>query len=157
MRLAIKQSGNTQVLPSSLKKQLRQSVQLTLIRMKGDPSSEVSLLLTDDKTIQGFNRDFRGMDQATDVLSFSFLDEKNQGVMHEDRDAQTIPLLLGEIIISTERAALQAAEYGHSIEREIVFLTVHGMLHLLGLDHEEEKERIAMEHIQKQIMTVMGI
>ena len=153
MRLVIDRKGKALPIPSHLEKLIRQSVALSLARMNADPTSEVSLLLTDDETMQGINQNYRGIDQTTDVLSFAFLEGQNPIY----RRSQGMPMLLGEIIISTERAASQAAEYGHSIERELVFLTIHGVLHLLGMDHEEDGERRHMEETQEQILTVMRL
>ena len=109
--------------------------------MQGNPRAEISLLLTDDLTIHALNKAYRGIDAPTDVLSFP---------LSED-DA------LGDIVISMERAVAQAAEYGHSFERELAFLVVHGMLHLLGMDHMTEDERRSMEKTQRQILAVMGL
>lgn len=116
-------------------------------------NTEVSITLVSDEEIRGLNRDYRGKDYPTDVLSFSF---------DEAGDAGDIPFIdprgihaLGDIIISLERAVAQAQEYGHSLEREVGFLTVHGMLHLLGFDHdtvEKEKEmRTREEMILRQL------
>jgi len=124
-----------------LEKLLRKAVKLTLMRMRANMEAEVSLVLTDDEGIQKLNKQYRGLDRPTDVLSFAQEDSK----------------LLGDIVISQERAGEQAGRYGHSIEREMAFLTVHGMLHLLGLDHETAEERARMEMIQKQILAVMGL
>lgn len=90
---------------------------------------EVSVLITDDEGIRNLNRDYRGKDQPTDVLSFA-LEEGQPGTAAGGRRA------LGDIVLSAQRVISQAAEYGHSIERELAFLTVHATLHLLGYDHE---------------------
>ena len=146
---------------------LRQAVGFSLLRMKADIRAEVSLVLTDDRGIQRLNRLYRGIDRATDVLSFAFDDDRAApgsdsapyaqvgAASGTDRQTQR-PAVLGDIVISTERAAAQALDYGHSIEREMAFLTVHGMLHLLGLDHETEDDRVRMEKLQRQILRAMG-
>lgn len=105
---------------------------------------EVALLVTDDACIRQMNRDFRAIDRATDVLSFPAGEQGNGA-------------FLGDIAISFERAAAQAAEYGHSLERELSFLAVHGTLHLMGYDHMEEAERLAMFAIQEKILEEMGM
>ena len=120
--------------------------------MYGVSTGEVSVTLTDDAYIQTLNRQYRQMDRPTDVLSFAL----NEGVEPEIAGGPDINVL-GDIVLSVERAKAQAAEYGHSLRREIAFLTVHGMLHLLGYDHIEEAERQKMEQEQKTVMEALGI
>ncbi|WP_027338657.1 rRNA maturation RNase YbeY [Halonatronum saccharophilum] len=102
---------------------------------------EVSIALVDDAYIQGLNHRYRGKDRATDVLSFP----------------QDDNFLLGDIIISLETAQRQAEEYNHSFFREIGFLTVHGMLHLLGYDHYEEDERKIMRKKEEEILVELNL
>ncbi|MDY6053519.1 MAG: rRNA maturation RNase YbeY, partial [Anaerovibrio sp.] len=90
-------------------------------------NSEVSITLTNDEYIHKLNLEYRGLDRPTDVLSFAFVDSQEPEVAGGMETE-----ILGDIIISVERAYAQAQEYGHSLERELSFLTVHGMLHLLG-------------------------
>ena len=126
--------------------------------------AEVSILLTNNEEIQEINREYRKIDAPTDVLSFpatefdlpgdfSKLEEEHADSFHPE----TGELLLGDIVISVERAIEQAAEYGHSIEREIAFLTAHSMFHLFGYDHMEEEERMRMEEKQKQVLDKLQI
>jgi probable rRNA maturation factor len=110
---------------------------------------EVSIALVDDATIQELNRDYRNLDCPTDVLSFA-LDEEELGDTPFVEGGDTH--LLGDIVISLERTFRQAQEYGHSFERELAFLTVHGMLHLLGYDHEEEDDTKEMRALEKTIL-----
>ena len=118
-----------------------------------DRDCELSVTLTDDAHIHEFNREYRGVDRATDVLSFPMYSFSDGDVPPEDGD-----FTLGDVVISVERAEAQAKEYGHSTRREIAFLTVHSILHLLGWDHETspEDER-AMFAKQDEIMTALGI
>lgn len=95
--------------------------------------AEVSVTFTDNEWIHALNREYRNVDRPTDVLSFPLSDG-------EDYDTDGDAVLLGDIVISLERAQTQAEEYGHSFEREVAFLTVHSMLHLLGYDHETSPE-----------------
>lgn len=95
--------------------------------------AEVSVTFTDNEGIHVLNREYRNVDRPTDVLSFPLSDG-------EDYDTDGDAVLLGDIVISLERAQTQAEEYGHSFEREVAFLTVHSMLHLLGYDHETSPE-----------------
>lgn len=109
---------------------------------------EVSVTLCTAERIQELNRDFRGIDRVTDVLSFPMFDE--------DEDFEILPL--GDIVINMSRADEQAKEYGHSFERELAFLVVHSMLHLLGYDHEEGKAAESeMFALQEQILSSMGL
>ncbi len=114
--------------------------------------TEVSLMFTDDETIHEMNREYRGIDRPTDVLSFA-LEEGEEEEIYGGPEEN----LLGDIIISVETAVRQAEEYGHSVEREMSFLALHGMLHLLGYDHMEEEERQEMRAQEKAILESLGI
>ena len=117
----------------------------------GVENSELSITLTDDKNIHALNKKFRGIDRATDVLSFAFRESDEPEVIGADFE------ILGDVIISLERAKVQAEEFGHSFLREIIFLEVHGLLHLLGYDHIADDERQEMETEQKFIMEKLKI
>jgi probable rRNA maturation factor len=101
---------------------------------------EIALIVTDDAEIRRINQETRGIDRPTDVLSFPL--EGGAGAGFVTPPGQ--PRQLGDIVISLPRAVEQAAEYGHSLRREVSYLAVHGTLHLLGFDHESESERAAM-------------
>ncbi|HWQ15726.1 MAG TPA: rRNA maturation RNase YbeY [Roseiflexaceae bacterium] len=117
---------------------------------------EVSVLVTDDAQLHALNRDYRGVDAPTDVLSFAAEEDAAGGPgFVRPPDA---PRYLGDIALSYERAVAQAAEYGHSLERELAFLTVHGVLHLLGYDHERgPEEEAAMRARQEAVMERLGL
>ena len=115
---------------------------------------EVSITLTDDEHIHDLNRKYRGIDRPTDVLSFAFNESDEPEIIYDDEDHVDA---LGDIIVSLDRARAQSIEYGHSFKREIIFLIVHGMLHLLGYDHMEESDRLEMEAEQKFIMSELSI
>lgn len=120
---------------------------LQLLDIKCSPIVSVSLI--DDESIQTINRTYRRIDRPTDVISFAFLDnepEKNE-ILVSDRE-----VVLGDIYISIERAIEQAKTYGHSEKREFLFLFVHGLLHLLGYDHENEEDEKAMFELQEKIL-----
>ena len=126
--------------------------------------SEVSILLTDDDQIQQINQEFREIDAPTDVLSFPSIEfitpgdfTKLEENIVECFHPETGELLLGDIVISIDRAKLQAKEYGHTIEREIAFLTAHSMFHLFGYDHMEEVERTRMEEKQNNVLEKLQI
>lgn len=125
--------------------------------------AEVNVVLTDNEEIHRVNKEFRDIDRPTDVLSFPMVEYEKPGEFDflEEMDAcfhpETGELLLGDIMISVERAMEQAEEYGHSLEREIAFLTAHSVLHLCGYDHIEEEERQVMEEKQRAILEQLGI
>ena len=125
--------------------------------------AQVELLLTMNEEIRQMNLEFRGIDRATDVLSFPMLDYEEAGNFdfledcEEAFDPETGELMLGNIVISKERAKEQAEEYGHSVEREFAFLIAHSMLHLLGYDHMEDEERLVMEKKQREVLEMLGI
>lgn len=115
-------------------------------------NSEVSITLTDNEHIHVLNKEYRKIDRPTDVLSFAL----NEG--EEPRINGGAPVnVLGDIIISWEKVIEQAKEYGHSVKREVAFLTVHGMLHLLGYDHIEEDDRKEMRQEEDFVMDKLGI
>lgn len=115
----------------------------------------VSVILTDDEGIHAVNREFRGVDSATDVLSFP-MNELTPGAFDAavcERDMDTGAVLLGDMMISVPRCQAQGEEFGHGYEREIMYLTVHSVLHLLGYDHVDEGEmKRAMRAREKAIM-----
>lgn len=123
----------------------------------GVENGEVSITLTNNAYIHELNNKYRGLDKPTDVLSFAFADSQEQEPeIIEGDDAPQVEML-GDIIISVEKAQEQAEAYGHSLTRELSFLTVHGMLHLLGYDHMDEEERLEMEEEQRYVMDKLGI
>lgn len=123
--------------------------------------AEVSLTLTGPEQIQALNRDFRGTDKVTDVLSFpqwEYNGRKPEEVLQEaERNPDSGEVCLGDIVICLERAGEQAEEYGHSLERELGFLTAHSMLHLLGYDHMEPDEEKVMRDKQEKILGALGL
>ncbi len=136
-----------------------------VLEAEGCPyEAQVNILLTDNRGIREVNREYRGMDRETDVLSFPNVDFEEEGVFTIDEDSEadyfdpeTGELVLGDIMISVDRVYGQAQEYGHSVRREFAFLVAHSMLHLCGYDHMEEEERARMERRQEEILTELGI
>lgn len=122
------------------------------------PQTEVSVVLADDNYIHQLNRQYRNKDMPTDVLSFAMNDqcagEQEPAIADTPDD---IEILLGDIVISLETMARQAEEFGHSLERELAYLTVHGMLHLLGYDHEVEEEKTEMRQEEEYVLSLLGI
>lgn len=119
-----------------------------------EPETEVSVTFVTNETIQDINREYRGKDQPTDVISFA-LEELGEGEIEVTFEG--MPRVLGDIIISTDRAKEQAEEYNHSFERELGFLAVHGFLHLLGYDHMEPEEEKKMFTKQDEILQTFGL
>ncbi len=116
-------------------------------------AAELSITFTDNEGIRQLNRDFRNIDSPTDVLSFPLTDYDGTDMPIDEPEAS-----LGDIVISLERADEQAAEFGHSFSREVAFLTVHSMLHLLGYDHvNSEAEELDMRRRQSEILKIMGL
>lgn len=125
---------------------------------------QVNVVLTDKEEIRRVNRESRGIDRETDVLSFPNVDFEREGdfqlAMGREADyfdPDTGELFLGDIMISAGRAKEQARDYGHSLRREFAFLVAHSMLHLCGYDHMEEAEAKIMERKQERILAGLGI
>lgn len=121
----------------------------------------VDITVTDDQGIREYNREYRSVDKATDVLSFpmgDFYRSVPQTPPGQMMDPDTGLLPLGDMIISAQRARAQAGEYGHSFARECAYLTVHSMLHLLGYDHlDEGEEKAAMRAREEHIMEILRL
>ena len=145
------------LLPSKTKETVQNVLQQAAELLELGPEVEISVLLVDNETIRVLNRDYRDKDAATDVLSFP-LEEAIDGDAEPAVIGGPTERLLGDLVISVEMAVAQAAEYGHSLERELAFLSVHGLLHLLGYDHEPGAEAAAeMQAEEKRILSVLGI
>lgn len=120
--------------------------------------AEISLSVTDDEGIRALNREQRGIDKATDVLSFPMLETEDGVLIVEDADITEGRIFLGDIVISLPRAEAQAVAYGHSLDRELGFLTVHSLLHLLGYDHEKgAREESEMFQKQEAVLEAIGL
>lgn len=124
-----------------------------------DVSGEVVVTLVSNERIHQLNREYRGVDRPTDVLSFA-MNEAGEGEMDiyvVEEEIDEFPNMLGDIVISLPKAQEQANEYGHSLERELGFLAVHGFLHLLGYDHGTEEEEKEMFARQEEILQQIGL
>ena len=138
-----------------LKMLIREAVEATLDFEDYRNICEVSVTFTDNEGIRELNGKFRQIDRPTDVLSFPLFDFDGNS---DEPPVDEMMNMLGDIVISLERAKEQADEYGHSFEREVAFLTVHSMLHLLGYDHETgEEDDKNMRARQSEIMDIMGL
>ena len=109
---------------------------------------EVDITIVTDDEIHALNRDYRNVDRATDVLSFALDEDGGEPELVGGPEVH----LLGDIIISAETAARQAEEFGHGLEREIVYLAVHGLLHLLGYDHMQEEDKVIMRAKEEEAL-----
>jgi len=162
MTIIIDNRQNKVEVTKEIESLIRGLVQKTL-EMEGEHAPmEIGITLVDNEQIRELNREHRGIDQETDVLSFPMFEyegyydgQEEQFCLEEmetemDHDSQEI--LLGDIVISLEKAQQQAEEYGHGMEREIGFLTVHGMLHLLGYDHMEKEDEAIMRQKEEEVL-----
>lgn len=138
---------------------LRRTVKAALTAEQVACDCEINILLTDDEGIQAVNRDMRDIDRPTDVLSFPMFDlAPGEHPDEMDADPATGLVPLGDMCISVERAKAQAGEYGHSFEREICYLSVHSVLHLLGYDHLDEGEmKRQMRAREEEIMSTLKL
>lgn len=137
---------------------LKKCIEETLKEEEFPFDAEVSLTFTNNKNIHEQNLISRNIDRPTDVLSFPLLECDEEGLIVYDEDFLDGAVVLGDILISAEKAKSQAEKYGHSLIREFSFLTVHSMLHLLGLDHEKgEKEEKEMFYKQEEILACLNI
>ena len=125
--------------------------------------AEVSITITDNDGIHAINKEFRGIDAPTDVLSFPMIEYENPGEFDhiEANDdlfnPETGEVILGDIVLCVPRILSQAEEYGHSVLREYAFLIAHSMLHLFGFDHMTEVEAAVMEEKQREILDILNI
>lgn len=120
---------------------------------------EVSISFVDNEEMRSLNNEYRGIDKATDVLSFPMVEFIEDELYEEDENAEYIEeeIALGDIVVSMEKALEQSEEYGHSFNRELAFLLVHGMLHLLGYDHEDGASEGEMFDKQEEILKEMNL
>ncbi len=144
----------TNSLPKEASKLSEELLQLAAEKEGVPDGSEVSVTFVTNERIQEINREYRNKNAPTDVISFALEEMAEDEIKIMGAD---MPRILGDIIISVERAKEQAEEYGHSFERELGFLTVHGFLHLLGYDHMNEKDEKEMFGRQKEILNAYGL
>lgn len=140
----------TPALQASLRRIAREAAQILDI----SSTSELSVLIVDNDYIKELNFMYRGKAEATDVLSFAMNELGEDEPELEEPEELNI---LGDIVISLEQAWLQSQEYGHNLERELGYLLVHGLLHLLGYDHEEEKDQKVMREWEEKIMSAVKL
>ena len=140
-------------IPTGVRMLIRRCCNAVLINEHFEGSAEISVRFVDDEIIHELNREYRHVDRSTDVLSFP-LGENGVYDINHDTGAK----ILGDLVFSMQHAVMQAELYGHSLQREIAFLTVHSMLHLLGYDHEAEGlERVRMREKEEAVLTQLGL
>lgn len=140
-------------IPTGVRMLIRRCCNAVLVNENFEGSAEISVRFVDDEIIHELNREYRHVDRSTDVLSFP-LGENGVYDINHDTGAK----ILGDIVISMQHAVMQSDLYGHSLQREIAFLTVHSMLHLLGYDHEAEGlERVRMREKEEAVLTQLGL
>ncbi|MEM1502207.1 rRNA maturation RNase YbeY [Domibacillus sp. 8LH] len=154
MALVVDFLDETNKLEEGVEKLAEELLQLAAEKEAVPDGSEVSVTFVTNERIQEINRDYRDKDAPTDVISFALEEMGEDEVTITGTD---MPRILGDIIISIDRSKEQAEEYGHSFERELGFLTVHGFLHLLGYDHMNEQDEKEMISRQKDILDAYGL
>lgn len=153
VKVNITSKQKTVKLPTGTRLLIRKACNATLTLEGFDRPAEVDVTVVDDKMIKDMNKQFRNIDSSTDVLSFP-LGQDGQ----YDENPETGAVMLGDIVISAEHAMAQAELYGHGIEREVAFLTVHSMLHLLGYDHEAGGlEQTIMREKEEKVLDALGL
>lgn len=153
LRVIIDNQQNVMKIPTGVRMLVRRCCKAVLANEEFLEPAEISVTFVDDATIHELNRKHRGIDKSTDVLSFP-LGENGE----YDTNLDTGALLLGDIIISIEHAYDQAEKYGHTLQREIGFLTVHSLLHLLGYDHVNGGlEAVQMREKEEAVLTRVGL
>lgn len=156
MRIYIQNQQDKYEVDENISKIIEDSVLNTLKVFMNDDNYEISVMIVDNQFIKELNKNYRNIDKETDVLSFPIFEFKN-GELQEDITIVEEEIPLGDIVISIEKAYEQAKEFGHSVEREIAYLTVHSVLHLLGFDHIEEDDRRLMRKYEEMILEGMGL
>lgn len=122
-----------------------------------DGEVDINVLYVDNDSIREINREQRNIDRETDVLSFPMLEFEDGKMITSEADFYEGALILGDIVLSLEKAKSQSEEYGHSFEREVGFLVCHSVLHLLGYDHETEEERSVMRQKEEAVLKLLNL
>lgn len=157
--IIIENEQNKVIIDEKINILITRTIELCMKSEKLDKDYEVSVVIVDDEEIREINKQHRDIDKSTDVLSFPMVEFVNGELISDegDYDMDIDELMLGDIVISAETAVRQSAEYGHSFEREIAFLTAHSCFHLLGYDHMEEDEELIMTGKQEAILREIGL
>lgn len=161
MALAIKFHGDKKFREKQAEELIKKGAKAAMARLAKDIDASVDITLVGGEEIAQINREYRDKPVVTDVLSFPLLDMINgvySGDISQEADLDTGKIPLGDMFICVERAREQAADFGHSFERECAYLTVHSILHLLGFDHEAaDVDRVLMRQLEEEIMKNIGL
>ena len=152
IRVIITNNQKKVKIPTGLRMLVRRCCHAVLQLENFQRIAEVSVTFVDNDEIHKLNKQYRNKDMPTDVLSFVM---GENGVY--DVDPKTGAQILGDVVISMEKAVEQAERYGHSLQREVGYLTAHSVLHLLGYDHENNMERIRMREKEEKVMSQLGL
>lgn len=152
IRVIITNNQKTVKIPTGLRMLIRRCCNAVLKLENFEGPAEISVTFTDNEQIRKLNAQYRDKDTATDVLSFPM---GENGVYDTNHD--TGAKILGDIVLSMEKAMEQAETFGHSLQRETAYLTAHSVLHLLGYDHMENMERVRMREKEEQVMEQLGL
>lgn len=147
MRILIDNENQDIQISQEMEEKIEKALLTGLDHLGMDNDYEISISIVDEEEIRNLNRDYRGVDSVTDVLSFPLY----------ERDKIPSFGMLGDIVICSARVKDQAKEFNHSEEREFIYLTIHSLLHLLGYDHIEEGDRLEMRSLEKEIMKKLGV
>lgn len=146
----------TDILTDDLKEWMTELLQFSADKLAIPESAEISITVVDNPKIREINREYRNKDAVTDVISFA-LEDDDDIFMTLEMEEDEIPRDLGDIFLSYDKAVEQAEDYGHSVDRELGFLLVHGFLHLNGYDHMTETDEKEMFSLQEEILSEYGL
>lgn len=152
IRVIITNNQKAVKIPTGLRMLIRRCCHAVLELEKFSEPAEISVTFSDNEQIRSINSQYRGIDSATDVLSFPMGENGEY-----DTNLETGAKILGDVVISMEKAVEQADAYGHSLQREVGYLTAHSVLHLLGYDHEDNLERVRMREKEEFVMDELGL
>lgn len=152
IRVIITNNQKAVKIPTGLRMLIRRCCHAVLELEKFKDPAEISVTFSDNEQIRKFNSQYRGIDSATDVLSFPMGENGEY-----DTNLETGAKILGDVVISMEKAVEQASAFGHSLQREVGYLTAHSVLHLLGYDHIDNMDRVRMREKEELIMDQLGL
>ena len=150
----VREDGN---LPKDIEKLLEKTVECTLSYEKIEMLCFVSISIVEEDEIKEINAQHRGIDKVTDVLSFPVVNLIDGTFTEDAGDFYEGRLILGDVVLCAKRAEEQAEEFGHSLNREMSYLTCHSILHLIGYDHEDEDEREVMRQKEEAVMELLNL
>lgn len=154
MKLLINNTTNENI---DFEKDLERVVKEVLKVEDLDENVEISVTFVDRHEIHRLNREYRNVDRQTDVLSFPLFEQIQDLKNVKDQEIDSLPYMLGDIVICMDVAKEQAKDFGHSLQRELMYLSCHSLLHLLGYDHMKDDEKLEMRTKEKEIMKNLGV